>query len=92
MDVVFEWDEAKAEANLRKHGVDFRIARMVFDDPFAILRQDRIEDGELLADARDGRKRVAPAGGAWLSRRPKRTGYHPHYLGTAGEPRRTEAI
>ena len=43
---VFEWDWAKAEANLRKHGVDFDTAIHVFGDPFAIVRQDRIEGGE----------------------------------------------
>jgi uncharacterized DUF497 family protein len=29
----FEWDEAKAAANLRKHGVAFELARTVFSDP-----------------------------------------------------------
>jgi uncharacterized DUF497 family protein len=29
----FEWDEAKAAANLRKHGVAFELARTVFGDP-----------------------------------------------------------
>ena len=28
----FEWDPAKAEANLRKHGVSFEEARTSFDD------------------------------------------------------------
>jgi uncharacterized DUF497 family protein len=28
----FEWDPEKAEANLRKHGVDFADAALVFDD------------------------------------------------------------
>ena len=32
----FEWDEEKAAANLRKHGVDFRDAVAVFDDVFRI--------------------------------------------------------
>ena len=36
----FEWDEAKATANLRKHGVDFTEACDVFDDPLAIDRAD----------------------------------------------------
>lgn len=28
----FEWDEAKAEANIAKHGVSFEEAKTVFDD------------------------------------------------------------
>lgn len=31
----FEWDAAKAESNLEKHGVSFETARRVFDDVFA---------------------------------------------------------
>ena len=29
----FEWDEAKADANARKHGVTFELAVTVFHDP-----------------------------------------------------------
>lgn len=29
----FEWDEAKADANARKHGVTFELASTVFHDP-----------------------------------------------------------
>ena len=32
---LFEWDEAKAESNLKKHGVSFREAMTVFDDAMA---------------------------------------------------------
>ena len=32
----FQWDDAKAAGNLRKHGVDFIDARLVFKDYFAI--------------------------------------------------------
>ena len=31
----FEWDETKAAANLRKHGVPFEEAASVFSDPLA---------------------------------------------------------
>jgi len=44
--VEFEWDEAKAETNLRKHGVAFEDAVRVFFDPLALREQDRIVDGE----------------------------------------------
>jgi uncharacterized protein len=47
MPIVFEWDETKALRNLRKNGVVFDDAVGVFADPFAVMRQDRIEGGEL---------------------------------------------
>jgi uncharacterized DUF497 family protein len=40
----FEWDKAKAAANLAKHGVSFEQARQAFDDPFAIDFVDDRED------------------------------------------------
>jgi uncharacterized protein len=42
----FEWHPAKARANRKKHGVAFEIALHVFDDPHALVEQDRIEGGE----------------------------------------------
>ena len=36
MDLQFEWDEAKAAANVRKHSVSFEEAITVFGDPHAI--------------------------------------------------------
>ena len=36
----FEWDPDKAEANRRKHGVDFADAVGAFDDPFALTQED----------------------------------------------------
>lgn len=36
----FQWDPAKARANLRKHGVDFADAVGVFDDPLALTARD----------------------------------------------------
>ncbi len=44
MKVEFEWHDAKAEANLRDHGVSFDLAKTVFRDPFAIERLDDRED------------------------------------------------
>ncbi|OAI10302.1 BrnT family toxin [Methylomonas methanica] len=46
MKTRFEWDPAKAESNLRKHHVSFETATRVFADPFAVVKQDRIENGE----------------------------------------------
>jgi uncharacterized DUF497 family protein len=39
-DDEFEWDDLKAEANLKKHGVSFREASRVFDDIFALVEGD----------------------------------------------------
>jgi len=38
--VEFEWDESKARANLRKHGVDFADAATMFDDNQAVTVAD----------------------------------------------------
>ena len=38
--VDFEWDEAKADANEAKHGVDFVEASSVFDDPYGRIIDD----------------------------------------------------
>ena len=46
MDISFEWDETKANANVRKHGISFEVAARVFADPLAVSGQDRIESGE----------------------------------------------
>ena len=46
MKTRFEWDPTKAASNLRKHGVSFPIAARVFSDPYALVEQDRIENGE----------------------------------------------
>ncbi|MDF0645463.1 MAG: BrnT family toxin [Nitrospira sp.] len=36
----FDWDERKASVNLKKHGVSFQEAAMVFGDPLAITFPD----------------------------------------------------
>src|SRR5215471_11533101 len=46
--IRFEWDPVKARTNERKHGVSFADAMHVFEDPYARLEQDRIDEaGEL---------------------------------------------
>jgi len=46
-DEEFEWDDFKAAANARKHGVTFEEARGVFRDPLAIeFVDDREAYGE----------------------------------------------
>lgn len=44
MDVI--WDPAKAEANLRKHGVHFSDAEAVLFDPLALSMNDSDAEGE----------------------------------------------
>jgi len=36
----FEWDESKATANLKKHGISFKKAETVFDNPLAVIFDD----------------------------------------------------
>jgi uncharacterized DUF497 family protein len=42
----FEWDGAKDRRNLAKHGINFEVAKSVFQDPFALSIQDRIVEDE----------------------------------------------
>lgn len=46
MEIEFSWDEHKADKNLKKHGVAFEDATLVFYDAHAIFKQDRFENGE----------------------------------------------
>ena len=45
-DDLFEWDDAKAASNLRKHGISFELARRAFEDPLALERLDLDEKDE----------------------------------------------
>jgi len=38
--VIFEWDQAKAQANLRKHDVSFEEGESVFYDPESVTIPD----------------------------------------------------
>ena len=38
--MIYEWDQRKAESNLKKHGVSFTEAASVFLDPLAITYPD----------------------------------------------------
>ena len=42
----FEWDEAKREANLRKHGIDFVGIEALFEGPTVTAEDDRMDFGE----------------------------------------------
>jgi uncharacterized DUF497 family protein len=43
--VTFEWDQRKARDNEVKHGVSFRLAARVFDDPNLVLAEDTSHSG-----------------------------------------------
>ena len=40
VDITFEWDGAKAAANLRKHRISFEHAKLALADPNAIVEPD----------------------------------------------------
>ncbi len=42
--LAFEWDDAKARANYKAHGVSFELAATVFKDVFATERLDDRKD------------------------------------------------
>lgn len=43
----FEWDEAKNEENVRKHGIDFADALKIFAGPIVTRVDDRFDYGEV---------------------------------------------
>jgi len=42
----FEWDPVKNRENLRKHGVRFETASLIFEDPWILSRKDLSHDDE----------------------------------------------
>ena len=46
LNVDVEWDPAKAEANLRKHGIDFADAAIALEDESALTIEDPDKDEE----------------------------------------------
>lgn len=42
----FDWDPRKDDLNRRKHGVTFETASSVFEDPWALVAFDAVEDSE----------------------------------------------
>ncbi|MDH2926615.1 BrnT family toxin [Lonepinella koalarum] len=45
-DVIFEWDDNKAQTNLQKHKLSFETAHFAFFDPNALTKPHKIVDGE----------------------------------------------
>lgn len=46
MGLLFEWDEAKAKRNLKKHRVSFEEASTVFGDPLSLTIHDPLHSDE----------------------------------------------
>ena len=53
----FEWDDAKADSNLAKHGISFETAAHAMTDPYAVDFADTVEPANIctLAASPDGR-------------------------------------
>jgi uncharacterized DUF497 family protein len=54
----FEWDDAKAAANARKHGVTFEEASTVFDDVDLLVNVDPLDPSRFIAVGFSARARV----------------------------------
>ena len=46
---AFEWDEAKGQANLEEHGIDFEDAAAIFSRPYLRIRSDRNNEARFVA-------------------------------------------
>lgn len=55
----YEWDEAKNQANIRKHGIDFRDAVRIFEKPTLDIVDIRRDYGEVRVNS-VGKLRGAP--------------------------------
>jgi uncharacterized DUF497 family protein len=47
---VYVWDEAKREANLKKHGLDFWAAHLVYENPDKVTSRLKSKQEERLLD------------------------------------------
>lgn len=47
---MFEWDEAKRRSNLKKHGLDFVDAHLVYDEPGKLTYESSRDDEYRLMD------------------------------------------
>jgi hypothetical protein len=69
--VELEWDEQKAAANLRKHGVDFADAALVLEDDLALTLRDSDARAEerWITMGQDPRQRVLVVVYTWRGER-----------------------
>ena len=71
-DAGFEWDEIKARMNLRKHGVDFADATVVFEDERALTVKDvitAVDEQRYLTIGADALSRVLVVAYTWRGER-----------------------
>jgi uncharacterized DUF497 family protein len=71
-DGAFEWDEAKARGNLRKHGVDFADVVPVFEDERAVTVKDAItavDEQRYLTMGTDALRRILVVAYTWRDSR-----------------------
>jgi uncharacterized DUF497 family protein len=64
----FEWDESKAAANRRKHGIEFADATAVFEDDRALTVEDEIsavDEQRMLTLGRDALGRLVVVAYTW---------------------------
>jgi uncharacterized DUF497 family protein len=54
----FEWDEVKAESNLKKHGVSFFEAATVFADPASVYLDDGSSESRMIVIGTSLRERI----------------------------------
>ena len=47
--MLFEWDERRRQANLAKHHIDFRDAKVVFDGPVFETMVGRLSENRVVA-------------------------------------------
>jgi uncharacterized DUF497 family protein len=56
--IIYEWDEKKRLYNLKQHGLDFRRASLVYEDPNKITLASPYPDEERLVDMAEVEGRV----------------------------------
>lgn len=94
----FEWDENKRESNIRKHGVDFCDAALIFVEEYFSRIDDRADYGEerwvslgmvdgtvyvVVHTERDGATRIISA---WKGGANERESYYARVFGGASGP------
>jgi len=56
--IIYEWDEEKRLHNLKEHGLDFRRAKLVYENPNKITLRSTYPDEERLIDMAEVEERV----------------------------------
>jgi uncharacterized DUF497 family protein len=72
-----EWDEAKRQSNLHKHGIDFVDAARIFDGPFVETEDLRRDYGERRYQAFGGTRWPGNSGHLHMAQRSPQNHYRP---------------